>query len=242
MGKLLSFRGSVGAGKTFASKHLVDNHGFTKVSFADALKEEVFSMLWTGMHEGLTAYQSYIKELGRDLRLIGGWELTDKGEQVLPRSDSDFPGFDLYYVSTEEKLKWVNDHKGALRELLRFHGTEYRRGQDENYWLKQWEIKVRQLLSEGKNVVVDDARFENELFLIKSLGGIHIFLDSRSEVREARLEKRDGTGVAVHITHASEALSNNPTSWDTMVINSEDEANFIQNVDNCLLQVPNVTI
>ena len=58
------------------------------------------------------------------------------------------------------------------RELLQLLGTEWGRNSIyEDIWVNLWSIKVSKLLQEGRNVVVDDLRFPNEMDAIKKLGG-----------------------------------------------------------------------
>lgn len=59
----------------------------------------------------------------------------------------------------------------AMRALLQEYGTEVRRNDDRNYWVKQW-LKNK---PDG-HVVVDDVRFHNEADVVKGNGGILIRL------------------------------------------------------------------
>lgn len=55
-----------------------------------------------------------------------------------------------------------------MRALMQNYGTEVRRGDDENHWVKKWKNSV---LKSNFNVVCDDVRFENEFLAVKDLGG-----------------------------------------------------------------------
>lgn len=74
-----------------------------------------------------------------------------------------------------------------MRQLMQNFGTDIRRAEDPEYWIKKWERAV--LGSEG-NIVTDDVRFLNEAEAIRRAGGIVI-----------RIEREDLNSV---MTHASE--------------------------------------
>jgi hypothetical protein len=69
-------------------------------------------------------------------------------------------------------LRFIDAHKydapesqyGWLRPLLQFWGTEYRRAQDADYWVKQLPLHP--------GTVVSDCRFENECQAITNAGGV----------------------------------------------------------------------
>lgn len=54
-------------------------------------------------------------------------------------------------------------------------GTEWgRRLISENLWVKAWEKTARKSLKKGVSIVADDVRFQNEVAMIRSLGGVVI--------------------------------------------------------------------
>lgn len=63
-----------------------------------------------------------------------------------------------------------------MRTLMQNYGTEVRRGDNPNYWIKQWRDKMP-----SGDVVVDDVRFQNEADMVTTNGGILIRLE-RSDV------------------------------------------------------------
>ena len=60
-----------------------------------------------------------------------------------------------------------------MRALMQNFGTEVRRKQDRNYWVKQWVNKVASMKG---NIVADDIRFKNEAACLKGQGGVIIRL------------------------------------------------------------------
>lgn len=57
----------------------------------------------------------------------------------------------------------------VMRSLMQNYGTEVRRKDDPDYWVKQWKEQADALTG---NIVVDDVRFINEAKAITDLGGI----------------------------------------------------------------------
>jgi hypothetical protein len=65
-------------------------------------------------------------------------------------------------------------------------GVAYRE-LDENYWVNMWVAEAKGYLEQGKNVVVTDCRFENELAAVERLGGGTFRLWVPETIRQRRL-------------------------------------------------------
>lgn len=75
----------------------------------------------------------------------------------------------------ESCIDWLFENKPPLmRALMQNYGTEVRRKDDDNYWVKQWKKKVYPSLI---NTVTDDVRFLNEAEAVKYGYGIIIRLE-----------------------------------------------------------------
>lgn len=211
---IISFRGGIGSGKSTAANHLVQVHNFTRVSFADPLKTEVFDALWTGGEDEVWA--RFRKETGRT--------------ELFPVPYAAFRGLDLYYISDDMKLQWVNENKAALRPLLQWWGTEYRRAQDENYWVGKAETYMRKLLTENRSICMDDCRFDNEIELVAALGGKQIFIIC-PKAEELAIERSGGGAVGIK-GHASEGLldPNDPRN-DAAILNDSTLEEFLKKVN-----------
>lgn len=71
-----------------------------------------------------------------------------------------------------------------MRALMQCYGTEVRRGDNSDYWVKQWVNKVHSTIySPEQNFVCDDVRFLNEAKAIRVMGGVIIRL-TRPDVAE----------------------------------------------------------
>jgi hypothetical protein len=214
----ISFRGEIGSGKTTAASHLCLKHDFYRVSFADPLKDQVFDFLWES-------------STGSSQDLIWTRFRVQTGERgMFPSPFYDFLGTELVEIDHNQKLQWVNERKAKLRPLLQWWGTEYRRAENENYWVDKAEAYMRKLLTEGKSICMDDARFDNEFELIAALGGKQIFIDC--PMAEQRAIERSGGGAVGIKGHASEALldPNDPRN-DGIVMNDTSFDEFLHKID-----------
>lgn len=137
--RLIGFCGAAGAGKDTAC-FLLSFLGYQKIAFADALKIEAYDSITNPTEEYRTRV---LEELGITLPF------------PLDVAESDY-----------DKVEIINRRKVELRRLLQWHGTEYRRAQDKDYWINQVRDKVRT----GK-WVVSDVRFQNEVVMIREEGG-----------------------------------------------------------------------
>lgn len=68
------------------------------------------------------------------------------------------------------RLIW-DDKPPIMRRILQEWGTELRRAEDDEYWVKKWEIAARRAVANGYGVVAPDTRFQNEVAAIRRLGG-----------------------------------------------------------------------
>ena len=100
---------------------------------------------------------------------------------------------------TEAQVNGTDQDKEALdprwgyspRYVLQVVGTElFRKNLDQDFWVKVGAVRIKDLLSQGHNVVVTDCRFPNEMDMIRKLGGV--------TVRVSRI------GQVCTDTHASE--------------------------------------
>jgi len=83
----------------------------------------------------------------------------------------DYPG--EWNYSKEGKLQIINHKKlprenMMVREILQWHGTDFRRKQDPNYWTKRMKklISIYPLF-----IIIDDVRFKNEADFVKDHDG-----------------------------------------------------------------------
>jgi len=134
--KFISISGFIGSGKDTAAEYLINNHNFTKLSFAGSLKDAV--------------------------SLVFGWDrVLLEGETLESRQWRE--QIDPWWAAR------LNMPHLTPRWVLQYWGTEVcRQGFHPDIWVASLEHKI--LKCEG-NIVITDARFANELNVVKKLNG-----------------------------------------------------------------------
>lgn len=138
---------------------------------------------------------------------IFGWprELVE-GDSKESRDFRETP--DLYWT------RKLNIDNFTPRLALQLLGTDIMRNHfNEDIWLNSLEYRIRKSNADSPCVVVSDARFRNELDLIRSLGGkiIHVVRDELPEWHDIAVMANSGSIPAKHkmetrysMVHASE--------------------------------------
>lgn len=165
--RLIALHGKASAGKDTFADRLVAKHGFVKRGFADPLYEEVAA-----------AFDVTVE-----------W-LRDRTRKEMPQSELMLFGSRNHEFRKRMVETGISDLVPlSPRWVLQKWGTEYRRGQDDQYWLARMAVFYQQhRLTHG--VVIPDCRFENEAQWVKGHDGTII------EIRRSGLPEG---------THASDA-------------------------------------
>lgn len=145
-------------GKDTCCNALVESRGAKKYGFADRLKYEV-----TGWMQCAHLYAS---QTGIDpddtLRVWDAgflyWIKVSRPEWVVPDVVPDM----------SDPLLPLGKH----RTLCQWWGTDHRRKENENYWVRRLDIQIKQ--DNPKYAVISDVRFPNEFDWIKSQGGVTV--------------------------------------------------------------------
>lgn len=82
-----------------------------------------------------------------------------------------------YWVTPDRPLTDIRAPLGKYPKLLQWWGTEYRRTQDENYWVKQWKAGIN---PKAHIVLTADMRFLNEAAAVKSAGGFTVQVNRKN--------------------------------------------------------------
>lgn len=122
-----------------------------RVAFADALYNEVNEYLAVGKNLGIPNNELF----SMGVREVRGGEIvvTPLPEWVKP---------------SHPPLEDPRAPYGKHPKLLQWWGTEFRRAQDDAYWIKRWKVAID---PKADIVIATDMRFENEAQAIKDVGG-----------------------------------------------------------------------
>lgn len=149
---LIGILGNAGAGKSLAAKLLSEHTGAKVVSFAYQLRKELSETFkdsdvnFFSSNKNKQVCLKYVDDIPRELK-----------ELLRPF----YSHFDNYWVI-------------SLRKLLQIYGTDFRRGQNKDYWIEKLFLS----LNPRKAYIIDDVRFHNEAAMIQVLGGFIIKIES----------------------------------------------------------------
>lgn len=103
----------------------------------------------------------------------------------------------------------IYDRTEGSRNAIQYWGTDVRRKQDPDYWVKRLVNDVIEFIAYSKKsesiAYVSDVRFPNEAQSIVDMGGVIVRLHVDEDIRVSRIEKRDGrTPTKEELNHVSE--------------------------------------
>ncbi|GAB2704153.1 deoxynucleotide monophosphate kinase family protein [Comamonas sediminis] len=192
--RIIGLTGLEGAGKDSVAHVLLKNRLAFPIAFADPLRAEVAEAYSLQIHE-LTCRVT--KE--EDSERLALWRCTNGA-------------FMQAVIATHPHI----DTKApqSPRQIMRWWGTEYRRAQDQQYWINA--MRERLFWADGiplpsTAIVVTDVRFRNEASLIRELGG-----------QIWRVHRPDHSVDSIHIS----TVSGEEFAPDQTVINAGDLADL----------------
>lgn len=207
---IIGFAGKAASGKTTAAKLLIDgSKNIVILPMAQVLREEV---------------EDFIRVVGATdkVSLIYG-DQDDKvqifyiDEQCALESCKEWAGFILKNSDIQDRL---GSTAVSVRRILQWWGTEYRRAQDHDYWIKAWEKKLQAYDLGSTHVLVDDVRFVNELDVIRKHGGVFV-----------RIERPGFDGAN---NHSSENSLDYFGEWNIVVQNDSSLEHFKRQINSLL--------
>lgn len=164
--------GKMGYGKDYVG-NLIKNSfsNIEKISFADALKEEVEHII------NLIRNNSSLEHIA--------YEMNVSKDEIKPLYIAMIAFKDINELTVKKK-------NSTIRFMLQYWGTDVRRKNNENYWVQKTINKILEINKLGNVALITDGRFPNELKGVSELNGITIQLDISKEKQIENLLNRDG--------------------------------------------------
>ena len=149
MGRIISFAGRLQSGKTELAK-ICENYGYKKLYFALPLKQLCADILDVSIDA--------LNQAKKDNTPI---QLTINDDIcTILSNETNIP------LDTTKDI-CNGKYMETVRDMLQFIGTDYIRKYNED-----WHVnKIKEMIDENTNYVIDDVRFKNEKKMIEELGG-----------------------------------------------------------------------
>jgi len=138
----IGIRGDFGAGKDEVAKVMVEEFGYTRFAFGDDLKTQ-------------------------EVEVLNDPDYRDEVWDEMPESARDAVLTCLALAQLDPFAKPITPE---MRELHQQYGTDFRRAQDPDYWVKKTASRVKQL--RPSRVFFSDLRFRNEVEYVRNRGGL----------------------------------------------------------------------
>lgn len=105
-------------------------------------------------------------------------ELTTRMRRTCIAIADDYYLVDPLRSDAQKIALLLQDKPPTFRRLLQEYGTEVRRGDDDNYWVRQLETKFALTPYRERNFAVTDVRFPNEAKMIHHFEGRLIYISN----------------------------------------------------------------
>ena len=138
--QVIGISGKIGTGKSTLANYMADMLGWDKMSFGDPVKQEAS------------------KRFGFPIE----WCYSEQGKNKHVSVRKDFIDYD---PNLDKLVQYFTPGEPTVRKMLQWWGTDVRRKQDPDYWIKTMEKSI------NGNVIIDDVRFHGEAEMVKRLGG-----------------------------------------------------------------------
>lgn len=215
---LLTMSGKLASGKDTLSSMALAQLGKSdtiKLEYADALKDEADQVLAITADkpgpdgvaaiselQGISPEQSAVVHAMALASIVEHRDLHARGLVADPIAHS--------------RGRWE-----SARTLLQYYGTEVRRAQDPDYWVKRTIGSAVALIADGHDVFITDARFPNEVSWAQAAGFFVIRVEVDDATQTARLLARGDAGKQLEArNHHSETALDGYTGFDLVVDNN----------------------
>ena len=205
---LLAISGKLASGKDSVAEATINalgQHNAVHYYYADAMKNEVDQAI------------AIIAE-------------TPQGEDPAVRlvEEQDIPFHLAQRISTLIQAELAINSKiharirtKNMRDVLQLWGTEIRRTQDPNYWVKKTLRGAISTAASGRSVFITDVRFPNEVDFARALGFFIARIEISPETQAFRLATRDALPPTPEaLAHSSEHALDQFDGFDAIIDNN----------------------
>ena len=117
------------------------------------------------------------------------------------------PLVDVVWADLGDSEVHARSRTPGVRAFLQLLGSDVRRAQDPDYWVRIAARSAVEQLAAGRDVFVTDARFPNEVVFATALGGFAVRLEVSRATQLERLFARDGVlpeeGAFAHMSETA---------------------------------------
>lgn len=200
----LAVSGKLASGKDTVAGMVMDELGADRrehLSWATPLKDGLDEMLDV-MRESESPDEAVERVVQRDVKLVHAQKLV----------------YELW-SEAREGVK-ARSRTPRVRWALQYFGTDVRRAEDPDYWVRLAVRNCVSAIQEGRSVYFTDCRFPNEVEAAAALGLYTVRLEISPEEQERRLRSRDGLGFdSSAASHPSETALDAYKNFDLIVNN-----------------------
>ena len=163
---LIGLCGYIGSGKDTCASILEEHHGFQRLAFASAIKD-IVSTLFGWNRDDLEGSTPSSREWREE---IDTWWTEQLGRIVTPRLILQMVGTEMFRDCLSPRF-WTTVLKRKIKEILENEGVEQSSTSPQR----------------GSRIAITDCRFPEEIELIKSLGGIIVYVDRAPDLHNHKL-------------------------------------------------------
>lgn len=189
---LIAFSGKKFAGKDTCAESLIRSYGFKRIGLADKLKDicsVVFKISRKDMDDPSKKEENFEKPI-----IFNSIHI----ESLLSQIEKD--GFSCQDLFENLCHSYIGRKIISIRDMLQFIGTDICRSYiADDIWLRY----IQKFINYSDNIVITDARFENERLFLKDIGAILILVirdgldSSSSHISENQLGKEEDYDVVI---------------------------------------------
>lgn len=93
----------------------------------------------------------------------------------------------LHVPAYEATPLWSKPYPPEIRRLLQWWGTDLRRNEDDQYWIRKARVALAPYIDSPIMVCITDVRFPNEVSLVREMEGKMVRVNAPAHVRADRL-------------------------------------------------------